>query len=125
MSCVVEWTEGRYAGIQQEIPSRCILGGFAHLSGGEQVVVKMGKSATAKKWKALFLRAMDRGSPTPDSPRTSLQSRTPARTKKLLQEPGPAVTKKRKLAADLKVSTTKRKARLQEAEDDDVSEIGS
>ena len=55
ISAIIEWTEGRYTGVEQEIPIRCILGGVDSLTGGEEITVKMGKSAGARKWKAIFL----------------------------------------------------------------------
>ena len=63
-SIVVEWKAGRYAGIQQEIPSRCVLGGVNHLSGEESISVEMGKSAGARKWEAIFLRVVPVDSPS-------------------------------------------------------------
>jgi len=63
---VVEWREGRQKGVQHEIPSRCVLGGVANLSGGEDVSVKMGKSSAAKVWKAQFIRFVESTAPEPD-----------------------------------------------------------
>ena len=57
---VVEWKEGRHAGVQSEIPGQCVTGGVKGLSGGEAITVKMGKSDAARLWKAEFVSKVER-----------------------------------------------------------------
>ena len=89
---VVEWKEGRYAGMQSEIPGWCVTGGVQGLSGSEAITVKMGKSATARLWKAKFVRKVERSVPktlTPQKPRKGGKHRLPssqAKCKPLKQE---------------------------------------
>lgn len=72
---VVEWKEDRYAGVQSEIPSRCVTGGVEGLSGGEAITVKMGKSAAARLWKAEFVRKVERSVTSPPKTMTPRKPR--------------------------------------------------
>jgi len=75
---VVEWKEGRHAGVQSEIPGRCVTGGVEGLSGGEAITVKMGRSAAARLWKAEFVRKVERSVPKTLTPRKGGKRRSPS-----------------------------------------------
>ena len=98
----MEWKGERYAGLQQEIPTRCILGDVKDLSGGENVYVKMGKSSTARKWEAVFVRTVPDCTPSPCSSskkrqEQSLDSQTSKRIKAAV-EPKPTSLHQKKSA---------------------------
>lgn len=117
MSSIVEWKDERYAGVQHTILNRCIIGGVEHLSGGEDVCVRLGKSAAARKWEAVFIRRAESTTESPSPPKrvkenTAQKRPSSKRRKTTAKKPSASSSRKEKAC-----SSKKRGAKV----DDDVS----